>query len=226
MHGGAGEGRAWRRRILTRSSAGMPNLLQPCGQYEERLRPARASWRSTASRPTPTRSSRSCESRCARAGRARRAVRGLGARAARAAWSSRARSCACARRKTISRFAYPNSTCASRRRSRAIVTRVYGGGDVALHARREKADRAAGGARLRQPARLHGQDAVQLLGRPPSASARPTGFTVTVRNVKVSAGAGFIVALTGDIMTMPGLPKRPAAENIDVDDDGVISGLF
>ena len=54
----------------------------------------------------------------------------------------------------------------------------------------------------------------------------PEGFTVTVRNVKVSAGAGFIVALTGDIMTMPGLPKVPAAERIDVDEDGKISGLF
>lgn len=54
----------------------------------------------------------------------------------------------------------------------------------------------------------------------------PSGFTVTVRNIKISAGAGFIVALTGDIMTMPGLPKVPAAEKIDVDDNGVISGLF
>ncbi|MBQ0079210.1 MAG: formate--tetrahydrofolate ligase [Eubacterium sp.] len=54
----------------------------------------------------------------------------------------------------------------------------------------------------------------------------PTGFTVTVRNLKVSAGAGFIVALTGDIMTMPGLPKKPAAENIDVDENGKITGLF
>ena len=54
----------------------------------------------------------------------------------------------------------------------------------------------------------------------------PEGFKVTVRNVKISAGAGFIVALTGDIMTMPGLPKVPAAEKIDVDENGVISGLF
>ena len=54
----------------------------------------------------------------------------------------------------------------------------------------------------------------------------PTGFTVTVRNVKVSAGAGFLVALTGEIMTMPGLPKVPAAERIDGDEDGKISGLF
>ena len=54
----------------------------------------------------------------------------------------------------------------------------------------------------------------------------PTDFEVTVRNLKISAGAGFIVALTGDIMTMPGLPKRPAAERIDVDENGKISGLF
>ena len=54
----------------------------------------------------------------------------------------------------------------------------------------------------------------------------PKGFTVTVRNLKVCAGAGFIVALTGDILTMPGLPKVPAAEKIDVDENGVISGLF
>ena len=54
----------------------------------------------------------------------------------------------------------------------------------------------------------------------------PKGFTVTVRNLKACAGAGFIVALTGDIMTMPGLPKVPAAEKIDVDENGVISGLF
>jgi len=54
----------------------------------------------------------------------------------------------------------------------------------------------------------------------------PTGFTVTIKNVKVSAGAGFVVVLTGDIMTMPGLPKVPAAEKIDVDENGKISGLF
>ena len=54
----------------------------------------------------------------------------------------------------------------------------------------------------------------------------PKGFTVSVHNLKISAGAGFIVALTGDIMTMPGLPKVPAAEKIDVDENGVISGLF
>ena len=60
----------------------------------------------------------------------------------------------------------------------------------------------------------------------PTLLGAPIGFTVTVKNVKVSAGAGFIVVLTGDIMTMPGLPKSPAAERIDVDENGRITGLF
>ncbi len=60
----------------------------------------------------------------------------------------------------------------------------------------------------------------------PKKLGAPEGFTVTVKNVKISAGAGFIVVLTGDILTMPGLPKVPAAERIDVDENGVISGLF
>ena len=60
----------------------------------------------------------------------------------------------------------------------------------------------------------------------PTKLGAPENFTVTIKNVKVSAGAGFIVVLTGDIMTMPGLPRVPAAEKIDVDENGVISGLF
>jgi len=60
----------------------------------------------------------------------------------------------------------------------------------------------------------------------PTKLGAPEGFKVTVRNVKISAGAGFIVVLTGDILTMPGLPKLPAAERIDVDENGKISGLF
>lgn len=55
---------------------------------------------------------------------------------------------------------------------------------------------------------------------------RPTGFTITVREIRVAAGAGFLVAITGDIMTMPGLPKRPAAEKMDIDNSGKIVGLF
>ena len=60
----------------------------------------------------------------------------------------------------------------------------------------------------------------------PSLLGRPSGFEITVREVRVSAGAGFVVALTGDVMTMPGLPKVPAANNMDIDKDGKIVGLF
>ena len=60
----------------------------------------------------------------------------------------------------------------------------------------------------------------------PKLLGRPTGFTVTVREVRVSAGAGVVVALTGDVMTMPGLPRVPAANRMDIDKDGTIRGLF
>lgn len=60
----------------------------------------------------------------------------------------------------------------------------------------------------------------------PDIKGAPVGWTLTVRDVRVSAGAGFLVVLTGDIMTMPGLPKRPAAEGVDIDEDGTIVGLF
>ncbi len=60
----------------------------------------------------------------------------------------------------------------------------------------------------------------------PSLLGRPTGFTITVREVRASVGAGFLVAITGEIMTMPGLPKRPAAQDIDIDADGKVTGLF
>ncbi len=60
----------------------------------------------------------------------------------------------------------------------------------------------------------------------PAKLGKPENFVITVRDVKLSAGAGFVVALTGDIMVMPGLPKAPAALKIDCDNDGNISGLF
>ena len=60
----------------------------------------------------------------------------------------------------------------------------------------------------------------------PAKLGRPSGFRITVRELRVSAGAGFIVALTGNILTMPGLPRHPAAENMDIDKDGRITGLF
>ena len=107
----------------------------------------------------------------------------------------------------------------------AIVTKIYGGKDVAFTSNAEK--------QIRQLTEL-GYDKMPIcmaktqysLSDDPAKLGAPTGFTVTVRNIKVSAGAGFLVALTGDIMTMPGLPKVPAAERIDVDETGKISGLF
>ncbi len=107
----------------------------------------------------------------------------------------------------------------------AIVTRVYrGDGVVLMDAARKQAKRLEelGFGSLpvcMAKTQYSFSDDPKLLGA-------PRGFQVTVRNLKVSAGAGFIVALTGDIMTMPGLPKVPAAEKIDVDENGKISGLF
>ena len=60
----------------------------------------------------------------------------------------------------------------------------------------------------------------------PTAKGAPSGHTVEIREVRLAHGAGFIVAVAGDMMTMPGLPKSPAAERIDIDDNGKISGLF
>ena len=60
----------------------------------------------------------------------------------------------------------------------------------------------------------------------PKALGRPEGFEVTVKSIKLMAGAGFVVALLGDILTMPGLPAHPAANDIDIDENGVITGLF
>jgi formate--tetrahydrofolate ligase len=108
---------------------------------------------------------------------------------------------------------------------KAVVTRVYGGVDVNITPQAQK-----------QIASLEalGFDKCPIciaktqysFSDDPTKLGAPEGFTVTVRQVKVSAGAGFVVVLTGDIMTMPGLPKVPAAERIDVDENGKISGLF
>lgn len=115
--------------------------------------------------------------------------------------------------------------CSIEKKIDAIVKKIYGGDGVNITpAAKKEIDRltALGFDKLpvcMAKTQYSFSDDMTKLGA-------PTGFTVTVRNVKVSAGAGFIVALTGDIMTMPGLPKVPAAEKIDVDSDGKISGLF
>ena len=107
----------------------------------------------------------------------------------------------------------------------ALTQRIYGGKDIAIL--------PAAAKQIKQLTELGlGKLPVCVaktqysFSDDPSKLGAPEDFTVTIKNVKVSAGAGFIVALTGDIMTMPGLPKVPAAEKIDVDENGVISGLF
>lgn len=106
-----------------------------------------------------------------------------------------------------------------------VVTKVYGGDGVVYTAKAEKQIKKLEQLGLdKKPVCMAKtqyslSDDASLLGR-------PSGFTVTVSEVRVSNGAGFIVALTGNIMTMPGLPKVPAAEKIDIDENGVIKGLF
>ena len=107
----------------------------------------------------------------------------------------------------------------------AIVTKVYGGKDVNFTANAEKQIKTLTDLGFDKMPICMAKTQYSLSDDATKLGA-PTGFTVTVRNIKVSAGAGFLVALTGEIMTMPGLPKVPAAERIDVDETGKISGLF
>ena len=110
-------------------------------------------------------------------------------------------------------------------KARIIAREIYGADDVAFSKEAEKtlADLEKAG---------YGQLPVCMaktqysFSDDPALLGRPEGFTVTVRQARISAGAGFVVMITGDIMTMPGLPKVPAAENIDVDKNGKITGLF
>ncbi|MEE0297829.1 MAG: formate--tetrahydrofolate ligase, partial [Christensenellales bacterium] len=108
---------------------------------------------------------------------------------------------------------------------RAVATRIYGAKDVsftpaALKTLKQLTDEGCGNMPvcIAKTQYSFSDDAKKL--------GAPEGFTLTIRSVKVSAGAGFVVALSGDIMTMPGLPKVPAAVKIDVTDDGKIIGLF
>ena len=121
-------------------------------------------------------------------------------------------------------FAYPDNTSLIYKLN-AIVNRVSGGAQAVLTPAAQK--------QAQQLFDLGFGDLPVCMAKTqyslsddPTLLGAPEGFTVTVRNLKVSAGAGFIEAHTGDIMTMPGLPKVPAAEKIDVDEDGKITGLF
>lgn len=108
---------------------------------------------------------------------------------------------------------------------KAVVTKVYGGDGISiLPAAKKQIDQLTALGFDKIPVCI--AKTQYSFSDDPAKLGAPEHFTVTVKNVKVSAGAGFIVVLTGDIMTMPGLPRVPAAEKIDVDDDGKITGLF
>lgn len=107
----------------------------------------------------------------------------------------------------------------------AVVKKIYGGkGITVLPTAKKQIDRLTEMGYAHCPVCI--AKTQYSFSDNPALLGAPEDFTVTVKNVKISAGAGFIVVLTGDIMTMPGLPKSPAAERIDVDDNGVITGLF
>ena len=107
----------------------------------------------------------------------------------------------------------------------AIVQKIYGGDGVVLTANAQKQAKQLEDMGFGNCPICVAKTQYSLTDEQTKLGA-PTGFEVTVRNLKISAGAGFIVALTGEIMTMPGLPKVPAAERIDVDETGKITGLF
>ena len=115
--------------------------------------------------------------------------------------------------------------CTIEEKIEAVVKKIYGGNGIKiLPAAQKQIDRLTALGFDKCPVCI--AKTQYSFSDDPSLTGAPEDFTVTVRNVKISAGAGFVVVLTGDIMTMPGLPKHPAAERIDVDENGKISGLF
>ena len=107
----------------------------------------------------------------------------------------------------------------------AIVTKIYGGDGVTFSNKAKKSIKKLEDLGLDKKPVCIAKTQYSLSDNP-ALLGRPSGFTVEIKTIRISNGAGFIVAEAGDIMTMPGLPKVPSAENIDIDDNGVISGLF
>ncbi len=130
----------------------------------------------------------------------------------------------CEEEKGDFRFSY-SLDCTIEEKINAVVRKVYGGSGInILPAARKQIDKLASLGFGGLPVCI--AKTQYSFSDDPTLLGAPEGFTVTVKNVKISAGAGFIVVLTGDIMTMPGLPRRPAAERIDIDENGKITGLF
>lgn len=132
--------------------------------------------------------------------------------------------CAAAEQPSSFRFLYPEDAPVREKIDR-IAREIYGADGVSYTKKAERALReitALGGDRM--PVCI--AKTQYSLSDDPTLLGRPSGFTVTIRDLRLQGGAGFVVAYAGDVLTMPGLPKQPAAERIDVDGDGRISGLF
>ena len=147
-----------------------------------------------------------------------------GQRAAKAASSWQRKSSVCARSRTTSLTAM-SWKARIEEKINQIVQKIYGGKKAVLTANAQKQAKQLEAMGYGSCPICMAKTQYSLTDDQTKLGA-PTDFEITVRNLKISAGAGFIVALTGEIMTMPGLPKRPAAERIDVDETGKISGLF
>jgi formate--tetrahydrofolate ligase len=108
---------------------------------------------------------------------------------------------------------------------RAIATKVYGAADISADAAiRSKIEKLQADGYGHYPVCV--AKTQYSFSTDPKLRAAPSGHTVSIREVRLAAGAEFVVMICGDIMTMPGLPKEPASSRIDIDDDGKISGLF
>ncbi|MBE6760614.1 MAG: formate--tetrahydrofolate ligase, partial [Ruminococcaceae bacterium] len=117
-----------------------------------------------------------------------------------------------------------DSSLSLKEKIEAVAKNIYGADSVVFTAAANKSIAALGDMTDGLPVCI--AKTQYSLSDDPAKLGRPTGFDITVRDVRLSNGAGFVVVLTGDIMTMPGLPKKPAANSIDVDADGTITGLF
>ena len=211
--GGAGEGRREPASATSRTSASASACRAWC--------------RSTTSPPTPRPNSRCCSSAWREHGRAGRCVATPLGRGRRGRRGPGARGGALVRTAAEQRmrFVYDDAARCGRR-SAPSPTKIYGATDVSADEKVRDAVPAAAGRRLRALPGLHRQDAV--LASPPTrrCAARRAGHVVDIREVRLAAGAEFIVVVCGDIMTMPGLPKVPSAEVIDLDEQGRVVGLF
>lgn len=221
MHGGLDKSQL-DAEDLAALERGIPNLLRHVRNIKTCII-CRASLRSTASRRIP-RQSLSSSRKSARSLTRTLYFPRCGRTAARAEKSLPRRSFASARRITPALASAMRMSLALKIRS-APLSGKFTAAEAPSFCRKQKTGRAPYCTGLRQTARVHSKTQSSFSDDAKKLGA-PEDFTVTVRQIKVSAGAGFTVALAGNIMTMPGLPSVPAAEGIDIDDNGRITGLF